>query len=100
MKKISRKLNIDHLKLFKMIGYTDKDTEELKKEPALKTKTEKKFGIKEHRREAIMEARIASDDSSYTEPSENQSSVDRLTADKSNKAVSLLKRVRSSNNET
>jgi hypothetical protein len=75
-------------------------TEELKKEPALKTKTEKKFGIKEHRREAIMEARIASDDSSYTEPSENQSSVDRLTADKSNKAVSLLKRVRSSNNET
>ena len=75
-------------------------TEELKKEPALKTKTEKKFGIKEHRREAIMEARIASDDSSYTEASENQSSVDRLTADKSNKAVSLLKRVRSSNNET
>ena len=32
LKKISRKLNIDHLKLFKMIGYTDKDTEELKKE--------------------------------------------------------------------
>ncbi|MCP1226136.1 helix-turn-helix domain-containing protein [Sebaldella sp. S0638] len=32
LKKISRKLNIDHLKLFKIIGYTDKDTEELKKE--------------------------------------------------------------------
>ena len=32
LKKISKKLNIDHLKLFKMIGYTDKDTEELKKE--------------------------------------------------------------------
>ena len=32
LKKISRKLNIDHLKLFKMIGYTDKDTEERKKE--------------------------------------------------------------------
>ena len=32
LKKISRKLNIDHLKLFKMIGYTDKDMEELKKE--------------------------------------------------------------------
>ena len=32
LKKISKKLNIDHLKLFKIIGYTDKDTEELKKE--------------------------------------------------------------------
>ena len=32
LKKISRKLEIDHLKLFKIIGYTDKDTEELKKE--------------------------------------------------------------------
>ena len=32
LKKISRKLNIDHLKLFKIIGYTDKDTEELKRE--------------------------------------------------------------------
>lgn len=32
LKKMSRKLEIDHLKLFKIIGYTDKDTEELKKE--------------------------------------------------------------------
>lgn len=32
LKKLSRKLEIDHLKLFKIIGYTDKDTEELKKE--------------------------------------------------------------------
>src|SRR5690625_5875108 len=46
--------------------------EELKKEPALKTKAEKTLGIKERRREAIMEARISSDDSNYTEPSENQ----------------------------
>ena len=32
MKKISKTLEVDHLKLFKIIGYTDKDMEELKKE--------------------------------------------------------------------
>nr|HEK5501938.1 transposase [Escherichia coli]HEK5594462.1 transposase [Escherichia coli]HEK5743058.1 transposase [Escherichia coli]HEK7530729.1 transposase [Escherichia coli]HEK7603077.1 transposase [Escherichia coli] len=74
--------------------------EELKKEPALKTKAEKTLGIKERRREAIMEARISSDDSNYTEPSENQSSVDKLAADRASKVVSLLKRERGSNSET
>lgn len=39
-----------------------------------------------------MEARISSDDSNYTEPSENQSSVDKLAADRASKVVSLLKR--------
>ncbi|HEH9402021.1 TPA: DDE-type integrase/transposase/recombinase [Aeromonas sobria] len=73
--------------------------EELRKEPALKTKTEKTLGIKEHRRDAIMEARRATDDSNYTEPSENQLSVDRLATDRANKVVSLLKRARSSNGE-
>ncbi|WP_345881392.1 transposase [Shewanella algae] len=74
--------------------------EELKKEPALKAKKEKILGIKERRREAIMEARIVSDDSNYTEPSENQSAVDKLAADRASKVVSLLKRDRSSNSET
>lgn len=55
---------------------------------------------KERRREAIMEARISSDDSNYTEPSENQSSVDKLAADRASKVVSLLKRERGSNSET
>lgn len=32
LKKISKILNIDHLKLYKIIGYTDKDMEDLKKE--------------------------------------------------------------------
>ena len=32
LKKISKVLNIDHLKLFKIIGYTDKDMSDLKKE--------------------------------------------------------------------
>ena len=32
LKKISKVLDIDHLKLFKIIGYTDKDMEDLKKE--------------------------------------------------------------------
>ena len=32
LKKISKTLEVDHLKLFKIIGYTDKDMEELKKE--------------------------------------------------------------------
>lgn len=32
LKKISKILEVDHLKLFKIIGYTDKDMEELKKE--------------------------------------------------------------------
>ena len=32
LKKISKILNIDHLKLFKIIGYTDKDMSDLKKE--------------------------------------------------------------------
>ena len=32
LKKISKVLNIDHLKLFKRIGYTDKDMTDLKKE--------------------------------------------------------------------
>ncbi|MGS3162147.1 hypothetical protein ACB283_21155 [Aeromonas caviae] len=73
--------------------------DELKKEPALKKKKEKILGIKERRREAIMEARIASDDSSYSEPSENQSSVDKLAADRASKVVSLLKRERGSNSE-
>lgn len=32
LKKISKVLNIDHLKLFKIIGYTDKDMSDLKTE--------------------------------------------------------------------
>jgi len=32
LKKISKILNVDHLKLFKIIGYTDKDMSDLKKE--------------------------------------------------------------------
>jgi len=32
LKKISNILNVDHLKLFKIIGYTDKDMSDLKKE--------------------------------------------------------------------
>ena len=32
LKKISKVLNVDHLKLFKIIGYTDKDMADLKKE--------------------------------------------------------------------
>lgn len=32
LKKISKVLNIDHLKLYKIIGYTDKDMKDLKKE--------------------------------------------------------------------
>ena len=32
LKKISKILEVDHLKLFKIIGYTDKDMSDLKKE--------------------------------------------------------------------
>jgi len=32
LKKISKILEVDHLKLFKIIGYTDKDMAELKEE--------------------------------------------------------------------
>ncbi|MER0132356.1 hypothetical protein KD913_04175 [Klebsiella pneumoniae] len=45
-------------------------------------------------------SQISSDDSNYTEPSENQSSVDKLAADRASKVVSLLKRERGSNSET
>ncbi|HEH9395018.1 TPA: DDE-type integrase/transposase/recombinase [Aeromonas salmonicida] len=74
--------------------------EELKQEPALKTKTEKKRGIKENRREAIMKARISSDNGVHTGSLDYRSSVDRLTDDKVNSVVSLLKKNRSDNRET
>lgn len=74
--------------------------EEQKKEPVLKTKAEKTQGIKERRREAIMEARFSSEDSNYSEPSESQPSVDDLTVDRISKVLSLLKRDRSTNSET
>jgi len=46
LKKISKILNVDHLKLFKIIGYTDKDMSDLKKEIITTVKNASKVNVK------------------------------------------------------
>ncbi|EEV6181614.1 transposase [Escherichia coli] len=72
--------------------------EELKREPALNSKSEKISNIKERRRDAIMDARLTSDDD-FAELHERESSVDCIAIEKASNVITLLKRARSPNNE-
>lgn len=72
--------------------------EGLKREPALNSKSEKISNIKERRRDAIMEARLTSDND-FVELHERESSVDGIAIEKASNVITLLKRARSPNNE-